>query len=248
ALDLEAPHAIWWTNLAALYWQDGQQADAIHAMQQAIDIAPDAPDLWLNLGVFYEASGQPESARAAYRQMLELEPTWGQAAFWDETPLRRDVIAAAPVELAPYDQALALWQADERDAAREVLQAEIDRDPAQPFPYVHLARLYVVAGELGRAEDHLAAAELFVHTDEGRAWIAYVESAIATVRGDADLAAEKLTLTRELYLPDATGQPIEYGRDIARYQFLSLTVRGALLPQVQTFSPDPALLDLLQDQ
>jgi tetratricopeptide (TPR) repeat protein/O-antigen ligase len=246
ALTLEAPHAVWWANLAALYWQAGQGDRAVEAMRQATRYAPDDPDLWLNLGVYYEAQGLPDQARRTYEHVLELDSRWGYAGFWSETALRQQLLAANPPRPTPYMQAEALWQAGQKGAALGVLEATIDHDPTQPGPYVNIARLHVAAGDLDRAQDYLEAARVLVHTDHDRAWIQVVEAESALAHGDPTGWTAHLQEARALLWPDGTGYPLVYGRDIALFQFLRLRVRGALLPQLLVLSPDPILVDLLR--
>jgi tetratricopeptide (TPR) repeat protein/O-antigen ligase len=245
ALSLEAPHAVWWANLAVLYWQSGQRDRAVEAMRQATRYASDDPDLWLNLGAYYEAQGSVETARQVYRHVLELDARWGYSGFWSETALRQELLAAYPLEPTPYMRAETLWEAGQERSALAVLEATIDHDPTQPGPYVNIARLYVAAGELDRVQDYLDAARVLVHTDHDWAWIQFVEAELALARGDQVGWASHRQKARDLLWPDATGYPLVYGRDIALYQFLRLRVRGALLPQLVVLSPDPVLVELL---
>lgn len=245
ALEMEAPHAVWWANLAALYWEAGQPEQAIAALEQATTYAPDAPDLWVTLGVYYEALGQDNAARDAYRRALESEPLWGQSAFWEQTSLRRMVLTANPVEPTPYLRAEAFWLAGDRAAAHSVLDREIARDPTQPWPYVDRARLYLLADERDRARDYLDAARLLVHTDLDQARVYAVEAEIALREGDQATWTERRAAARELVCPDETGHALYYGREIAYYQFLRVTVQGSLLPQLHVLGPDPVLIEAL---
>ncbi len=247
ALELEAPHAVWWANLAALYWQAGEDTATIDAMQQAVHYAPDAADMWFGLGVYYEETAQTDRARAAYRRVLTLEGDWAMADFWAETALRHSVLVATPVEPGPYQQAWALWEAGQYDRARDVLQRWIDHDPTQPGPYIQLARMYLSIGKSERADAYLEAAELLVHTYLGQAWLEYARAEFASQAGDTRLASDRLQAARDAILPDKTGQAIYHGLEIAHFQFLRLSVPGSLLPQVETLGPDPALLQLLDD-
>jgi tetratricopeptide (TPR) repeat protein len=246
ALELEPPHAVWWANLAVLYWQTGAFDQALEAMEQATRYASDDPDIWLNMGTFYEGRGLDERARAAYHRVLELKPYWAYSRFWELTTLRRETLIDQPVEPMPYQTAETLWQSGQHDAALAVLTATIDRDPTQPAPYTQIARLYLYAGDLDRAENYLKAAHVLAHVDVDLAWIYYVESEIARLRGDYLTWEMRLADARKLVLPDATGWALFYGRDVAQYQFLRLTVQGVLLPQLIVLWPDPVLLDLLQ--
>ncbi|MBN1201233.1 MAG: O-antigen ligase family protein [Anaerolineae bacterium] len=248
ALDLEPSHAVWWANLAALYWQAGQREQAVDAAQQAVHYAPDSADMWLSLGVYYEEMGIADRAETAYQNALEVDTQnlWGHALFWSATPLRQAVLAAYPLEPRPYMQAHALWEAGQPEAALAVLDHSLDHDPTQPYPYIDMARLYLAAGQLERAQDYLDAARLLVHTDQGEAWMRYIEAGLAQAQGEYEQMQERLGAARKLILPDSTGRPVVYGQEIANFQFLHLATRGILLPQVPALGPDPGLADLLQ--
>jgi Tfp pilus assembly protein PilF/O-antigen ligase len=247
ALRTEAPHAVWWINLAALYWQNSQPDQATQAIQQAVNYAPDDPDAWLNMGVYYELQGQTTQAGAAYRRVLEIQPQWGHSSFWTETVFRQQVIARYPVEPTAYMRAQELWQAGHLEQGVALLENTIQHDPAQPGPYYQIARLLVQDGDLDRAEDYLDAARLLVHTDDDMAWIRLVQAELARARGNEIGWQKHLRAARELVWPDKTGSLLFYGREIANFQFLRLTVKGTFLPQVITLRPDPVLVDLLRD-
>jgi tetratricopeptide (TPR) repeat protein/O-antigen ligase len=247
ALDMEAPHADWWANLAALYWQNDQRDQAVDAMRQATRYAADDPGMWLNLGVYYESQGKRNQAEAAYRRVLENDPAWQYAPFWTETALRRSVLSESVIGDIPFVRAQALWQAGQRTAAMDVFQAEIRRDPTQPAPYFGIARLYLADGDLERARDYLDAGKLLVHNPINQAWSYAVEAELARAEGDTAQLQSDLARAGDLILPDQTGTPVYlYGRDIAHLQFLRVTVRGSLLPQVHTLGPDPVLREWLE--
>jgi tetratricopeptide (TPR) repeat protein len=246
ALDLEAPHAVWWANLAMLYAQAAQPDSAVAAMRQAVLYAPDDPDLWLNLGILYETQGMSDEARTAYRQALIVDNRWGHSSFWMETALRQDVRAAAAVEPTSYMQALALWSAGERGTALDGLEQRITRDPVEPRWYFEIARLYIAGGQLDRAHDYLDAARVLARYDVNRAWIEYLEAQIALAEGDPQAARERLDTARERVMPDTAGQVLPYGRDVTNLQFLHLAAAGTVLPQVRLLGPDPVLTDLLR--
>lgn len=246
ALDLEAPHAVWWANLAALHGQAGQDDQAVTAMQQALDYAPDDPDLWLNLGIMLEAQGRSELAGDTYRRVLALDSEWGRSRFWSETPLRAAAVAAYPVAPSPFQRIEALWQAGDRAGAMSEFELWVDRDPSQAKPYAQMARLFIDAGHLDRARGYLDAAYVLVHNEVGRAWIHVAESELARAQGDLAGASAHLQQARDVLWPDETGHPLVYGRDVAYYQFLRVRVRGALLPQLTVLGPDPLLTDLLR--
>jgi O-antigen ligase/tetratricopeptide (TPR) repeat protein len=247
ALNREAPHADWWANLSALYWQDDQRDQAVAAMLQATRYAADDPGMWLNLGVYYEAQGESLQAEAAYWRVLENDPAWQYASFWAETVLRRSVISEQVVDDIPYVRAQALWQAGQRATAMDILQAEIARDPTQPASYFGIARLYLADGDLSEARDYLDAGKLLVHNTINQAWFYAVEGDLARAEGDTVKWQSDLVRAGNLILPDQTGTPVYlYGRDVAHLHFLRVTMRGSLLPQVHTLGPDPVLREWLE--
>jgi tetratricopeptide (TPR) repeat protein len=248
ALELEAPHAVWWANLAMLYEQAERPELAVDAMRQAVQVAPDDPDLWLNLGLVYERQGLDDLARDAYRHVLELEDSWGHSSFWMETALRQQVRGSVIVEPTPYMEAQALWSAGEQDAALDVLEQKTARDPVEPRWYFEIARLYMADGQLDRAWGYLDAARLLARYDHDWAWIDYLEAQIAAAEGDFEAAQERLNAARERVLPARAGQTILYGRDVTNLQFLHLAAPETVLPQLRLLGPDPVLIDLLRSR
>jgi tetratricopeptide (TPR) repeat protein len=74
-------------NLAGLLWQQGQQAEAIHWLEQTIIVEPD-PLYLVNLGYFYEQAGDKTQASQAYGRALALTPDLAASGFWQATPER----------------------------------------------------------------------------------------------------------------------------------------------------------------
>ena len=245
ALTLEPSHAIWWTNLAALHWQARDVTAAIEAMRAAVRYAPDDPDMWVNLGRYLEMAGARADAEEAFERALAIEPAWGVSSFWDETALRRRVRDRHGGEALPYIQAEQRLRAGNLSEGVRILEETVANDPSQPRPYFLIARLYVQAGELDAARDYLAAARALAHSDLDWAWIRTVEAELTLAEGDKEAWAEKRSEARARLWPDDTGHPIYYGQDVANLQFLSLKVKGSLLPQVVVLGPDPLLVELL---
>jgi tetratricopeptide (TPR) repeat protein len=158
------------------------------------------------------------------------------------------VLDKNPVEDTPYRRARTLWSGGERGAALGVFDDEIAHDPTQPAPYVDMARLYLAAGDLDRARDYRDTARLLVHNDVDQARLFVLEAELALAEGDRALAGSRLDQASALLLPDDTGRPLYlYGRQIAHFQFLRITVRGKLLPQVVMLGPAPTLVDWLEE-
>jgi tetratricopeptide (TPR) repeat protein len=200
----------------------------------------------LNLGVYYELQGRRNQAEAAYRRVLQNDPAWQYAPFWTETAMRRSVLSEKVIGDIPFVRAQVLWQAGQRAAAMDVFRLEIKRDPTQPASYFGIARLYLADGDLEQARDYLDAGKLLVHNPINQAWSFAVEAELDRAEGDTSQWQSDLTRAGDLILPDQTGTPVYlYGRDVAHLQFLRVTVRGSLLPQVHTLGPDPVLREWL---
>ena len=80
-------------NLAALYWQDGQTDAAIECVQEAIELAPAAPDYGIQLGSYYEQLGSDADAVQLYETAIGLDPSLIDDLFWQGSDLRQDFIA-----------------------------------------------------------------------------------------------------------------------------------------------------------
>ncbi|PJF34270.1 MAG: hypothetical protein CUN49_16515, partial [Candidatus Thermofonsia Clade 1 bacterium] len=70
----EPNYAAAWANLAALYWQAGERAAALNAMQRAADVAPQSWLFHFALGTYYEQLGDQEAARRAFSAALAAQP------------------------------------------------------------------------------------------------------------------------------------------------------------------------------
>lgn len=243
ALELEPQHAVWWANLAALHWDSGQPSAAVGALRQAVHYAPEAADFWLALGVYQEALGWDKAAFDAYRRALDAHEEWAYIAFWQTTPVRQYARLTSGLAPSPYERALFLWDAGSPEAAIEVLDSRIERDPSQPRPYVQLARLHVANGALGRAEEYLDAARLLVHTQFGEAWIAVVEAEIARAHGDLAGHAAYMREAQSIVSPGDAGYTLLYGRDVAYFHFWRARIAGMLLPQLPIYGHDPQLTE-----
>ena len=87
--ELSIDHA----NLACLYWENGQRAEAIGAMRQALTLAPNHPIYSLNLGYYLEMEGRLDEAFQIYGQVLITQPKNRQAGFWAHPDERTDRLA-----------------------------------------------------------------------------------------------------------------------------------------------------------
>jgi tetratricopeptide (TPR) repeat protein len=98
SISLEPNYAVAWANVAALHWQLGEPEQGIEAMRRAVDLAPRSWELAFNLGVFLEVAGETDRATEVYELVFSsLYPCASpRPPEWEDTPLRRGVLAHAP--------------------------------------------------------------------------------------------------------------------------------------------------------
>lgn len=71
-------------NLAALLWQDGQQAQALATVREATAKTPLEWLPWLNQGFWAETTGDRQEAISAYGWVLALDPELAGSPFWQQ--------------------------------------------------------------------------------------------------------------------------------------------------------------------
>ena len=59
----------------------GRVREAVDALQESLQHAPQNPRAWSNLGVAHMMAGRRDDAEAAFRRALELDPTYEPARF-----------------------------------------------------------------------------------------------------------------------------------------------------------------------
>ena len=63
------------------YGVAGQWAQAISALDQALQINPQDADAWMDLGIAYIQAGQQNQALAVYQHLKTLDPAKAQKLF-----------------------------------------------------------------------------------------------------------------------------------------------------------------------
>lgn len=191
-------------RLASLYYETEHFDEAAAHYDRVLQVDPNAPRVLYKLGLVHFRAGREAEAIDALSRAAAA-----RAGFWEAYYLRGAVFRAlGGVDEAESDfrRALAL-RADATSArsalielyldtgrpnlAARLVEEEIDADPGEAEPYLHLARVHEMAGRRG---DAIEAVSLSLEQDPnlpaaylalGKLWLEE-----ATLRGDP-IAAEK---------------------------------------------------------
>lgn len=248
ALALEPSWEIGWLNTAALHLRAGDDAAALIALDRARQINGRGPGSvhWAALAERLNAAPAPApDVLAAYQLALGSHPSLPLAAFWWESPLRRDALSRYAADLS-LDGQYRIWAV--HDPARAAGLVPAAPATAPDWWIVGEHRLTVLADPAGAAEAFTRAIAL-----APRAGDYYVARARARWPSDPagagrDLDMATLLGTTHEY-PDAvrallTGDPAQVTRLRA----------GALPPRIPSqefaavlYGGRPAVFDSLPD-
>ena len=95
-----------YSNLANLYRDRGQDAQAIMLYRKAIEIDPTIPQTYYNLGNVYRESGKNEQAIPLYEKAIELNPEYVKA--YNNLALSLDSVGNSRRAIEMYKKAIAL--------------------------------------------------------------------------------------------------------------------------------------------
>jgi tetratricopeptide (TPR) repeat protein/O-antigen ligase len=183
-------------NLAALLWQNGQQAQAQETAQEATARTPLEWMPWLSRGLWAEMSGESAAAVEAYGWVLALDPELAGSPFWrqGERAARWDAIVAAGqqvVDRLGAGERPWRWQvlvAAEKDEQAVVeIEAWLDTHPHDAEAMAWLGEAFLGLGRLDEAREWLTHA-LAGEPTRARSYLARGEVALALGQyNDAEL-------------------------------------------------------------
>ncbi len=238
-------NALAYANMASLYRFLGDSQEAVDAMGEALERAPESWQFALNLARYAEAAGDQNVSILAYDRLLREYP---DAALYPELEAlnTRRLVSSAVIELSAPAQALLLFEAGQPDEAAQLLQ-----NSAHPILYEYELAVEVVA--LAREDRALAldalekieAAARASGVPLNMAWVHVGRARLARFDGDdalaqAELAAAQIALERGMF----DGDWLE-GINYAHSQTLSLGIARQFLPGVEYPVDSPILLRIL---
>jgi tetratricopeptide (TPR) repeat protein len=229
---LEPYYAPYHANLAALYWDAGDQQQGLAAMQRAVAFTPGAWQLQYQLGLYAEALGQVEAAQAAYVKALETEPDADLHPDWGQTPLQAAINNDFESHSIPA-QVYLLMEAGNIDAALDLWESElaalVDTDVQIPVLRTLLA---LAQGDGDAAQMWYARAAQITPIWETALWLRLAEARIAQFDGDSARAQQALAAADLIRAYDPLTNDYYSGPDMAYYQYMHLVIPRQFLPQV----------------
>jgi Flp pilus assembly protein TadD len=117
--ELAGPYA----NLGLVHRQAGRPAEAVAALEKAVQLSPQRADLANQLGVAYRTAGAFAKAKASYERSIALDATYGSAVLnlgilydlylWDGA--RALELYDRYMQLEPNDEQVKRWITDLRN-------------------------------------------------------------------------------------------------------------------------------------
>ncbi|WP_280549003.1 tetratricopeptide repeat protein [Halomonas sp. 11-S5] len=156
-----------WKALGTCLLESGDAAQALPALERALEIKPEDVEALANLGKALQTLGRYEDAKHYLQCALEFEPDNHQANLniahvYSQQDDRREAIAhldksieATPTNFLPrMRKATALVEERNYDAALDILEPLAQAHPRNPGVQSNLANLYSTMGRFDEAEHH----------------------------------------------------------------------------------------------
>jgi tetratricopeptide (TPR) repeat protein len=241
----EPNYAAAWANLAALYWQAGERAAALNAMQRAADVAPQSWLFHFALGTYYEQLGDQEAARRAFSAALAAQPAASLYPSWRETALRRELAESA--EIPPSIDAVARLLRNGDVPAAESLWQRVRWQERAALLFLIDAILALEHGDLAQAERACQQVERIPPDSAARdSWRWLCRAYLAHVLGDAQAYTEARQAL-DAYVQEPFHSPMDILVSPIGYSlFQRIGISQYLLPQVYN-PPLPPTFYALRD-
>lgn len=217
------PHnPVLWVNQAALYWADGQRAQALASMREAVRYASTTWQFQLNLGIYAELSGDATSASTA----LALAQALSDGVLMPGTI-----------------NGLLLF---EDGARRAALESWVDVYPAESVPGQTIRALLLADQDnVQAAQEALIPVAARAADVVERGWVQMGLYQIALAAGDMSAALQAHAAAREALDIGPNRRDYAHGTDIPYLYFLRFSLVRLFVPQVHYTPYDPVLVRLL---
>jgi tetratricopeptide (TPR) repeat protein len=156
-------------QLGRLYFTQNRFDESIAAMNRALTIYPDYPEVYDNLGLTYAGLRQPKLAEENFAKAIEIDRKQGIKDpyplincakfffFYETAPEKSLPLLSQALEFDPrsregnYQMGRVLRALHRNAEAEKYFEKTIEVDPSYPFPYYELATLLQKRGENARA-------------------------------------------------------------------------------------------------
>ncbi len=242
--DLEPYYAPAWADLGVLYWQLGQQKDAIGAMEKAAKLAPLAWNLQYVLGTYYEVTGALDDARRSYLDALTNYPDASLYAEWQQTEFRRG-LARENTGYSIQARVVMLLDAGKTNEARQLWEELPAGQSDLASNRIIGGILALGAGDRKAGVEQLALAEKATPDAPNDPWVHLGTAYLARFDGDKVGAQNELEAMQNSLLAGSGGIDDRISA-IAYAQFWSVGLRQYFLPQVFAPPTDAVFMSLLE--
>ena len=248
--EMEPHDSIGHANLAVLYWQNGQQAYAIEALETALETAPKGWQYAFLLGTYGEDVEDHVIATGGYKRVLGnsfnlMYPQWEDTAYRQQHWFNRTkpqgiaLIVLALKGYPPYADydADVLWERSQLE----------DADTTTSYVLRILLALHKTGELPDEVEFWLSEAERARKWPEDEAWIHLAQAEILRFNGDETGAEQEIEQAHDIIAPALERPDYKNGTNIAHFQFLRFGITRQFLPQVLYPTVDTLPLWMLLD-
>lgn len=245
---LEPYYATGWANLAALYWQRGDQNEALQAMETAGELAPLAWSLSYQWGLYAEAVGAGETARRAYLQLLDKTPDVILLPEWSDSAVRRDMSTSiSDDDLSIYGRVIYLLDRGDIEAAESVWADSSASREARARRHATDALLALAMNNTESARSSLELGRQIIRGGTEQSMVDLLSARLALLDGDETMALAHIDSAQNVIFPGIFDVDYVLGPNINIIQFLRTTTSRQFLPVVGYQHLPPYVLHLLAD-
>ncbi len=179
-------------NYAALLWEIGEQEDALHELNLALDSAPRQSVFHQNAGMWLETLLRPAEAQSEYLSALETNPKIANSKFFDLSSSRADALSNFIEDQNLQAAGTTLMEGWESLQDGDLLQARtafsraLDQNPLSVEAYRGLAQTALLMDEIIEAQRLIDTAR-FIGGYSTKVY--FTAGEIALERGDLPTAA-----------------------------------------------------------
>jgi tetratricopeptide (TPR) repeat protein len=225
-------------NWALLPANIGAVSHDLGAAQAARALAPGSQIFALNVGAVAEANGAMAAAQEAYQRALNIAPASQAALYWQQTPLRQQVLAGwlsqQPADTSTLGQAQTALAHNDLNRAVALFEQARAQGPGDARTYLGLAQTYLNLRQYTAADRNIQAGLSLPQSVVEQTLAFYTLSAdLAEARGQRAAAAALYSGVFGAFDDYDIGGPASYGfPQRSRLVFHREGLPGEIVPQM----------------